>query len=185
MEALIEFLPLLAFLIAYKWHGIYAATACLMGAMALLLVYDRLRHQRIPPMHLASAALVFVLGGATLWLRDERFIIWKPTVLFWALALACLVSVIRRKPLIERLMTAAAAEAFAGVRLADWSIVTLVWALFYTVMGALNLWVALNFPQAIWVNFKVYGITAASLVFVIGQTVWLARRSALANATQN
>ena len=64
MEALIEFLPLLAFLIAYKWHGIYAATACLMGAMALLLVYDRLRHQRIPPMHLASAALVFVLGGA-------------------------------------------------------------------------------------------------------------------------
>lgn len=177
MEALIEFLPLLAFLIAYKWHGIYAATASLMGAMALLLVYDRLRHQRIPPMHLASAALVFVLGGATLWLRDERFIIWKPTAFFWALALACIVSVLLRKPLIERLMTAAAAEAFVGVALADWSLVTLVWAVFYVVMGMLNLWVAWNYPQSTWVDFKVYGTTALSFVFIIGQTVWLTRRS--------
>jgi len=177
MEALIEFLPLLAFLIAYKWQGIYAATASLMGAMALLLIYDRLRHQRIPPMHLASATLVFVLGSATLWLRDERFIIWKPTALFWALALACIVSVVMRKPLIERLMTAAAAEAFVGVPLADWSLVTLVWAVFYVVMGMLNLWVAWNYPQATWVDFKVYGITALSFVFIIGQTIWLTRRS--------
>ncbi len=153
MEVLIELLPLLAFLIAYKWQGIYAATASLMAAMALLLTYDRLRHQRIPPAYLASAVLVFVLGSTTLWLRDERFIVWKPTVLFWALALACIVRVVLGKPLIERLMTAAAAEAFVGIRPADWSLVPLVWALFYVVKGMLNLWVAWNYPQAIWVDF--------------------------------
>ncbi|MBU6378808.1 MAG: septation protein IspZ [Gammaproteobacteria bacterium] len=179
MQVLIEFLPLVAFLLAYKQAGIYAATATLMVAMLLLLAYDRLRHGRIPPMHLASAALVFVLGSATLWLHDERFIVWKPTILFWGLAVACVVSVLLRKPLIERLMTAASAEAFAGISRADWSLVTLVWAVFYAVMGLANLWVAGNYPQPIWVNFKVYGITGVTLVFVIAQTLWLSRRSVL------
>lgn len=179
MQALIEFLPLVAFLVAYNVGGIYAATGTLMLAMSLLLVFDRLRHGRVPPLHLASAVLVFVLGGATLWLRDERFIVWKPTVLFWGLALACVASVVLRKPLIEKLMTAASAEAFTGVSRADWSLVTLVWAAFYAVMGLANLWVASNYPQATWVNFKVYGITATTLVFVIAQTVWLTRRSVL------
>jgi len=180
MQTLIEFLPLIAFLLAYQWAGIYAATATLMVAMAVLLGVNRWRTGKIAPLHLASAVLVFVLGGATLFLRDERFIIWKPTVLFWALALACLASlVVGRRSLIERLMTAASAEAFVGVARSEWVIVTAVWAAFYAVLGALNLWVAWNYPQTTWVNFKVFGITGATLVFVIMQTLWLARRGAL------
>lgn len=180
MQTLIEFLPLIAFLLAYQWGGIYSATATLMLAMAALLAVNRWRTGKIAPLHLASAALVFVMGGATLWLRDERFIIWKPTVLFWALAIACVGSVlIGRRTLIERLMTAASSEAFAGVTRGEWVVVTTVWALFYLVLGGLNLWVAWNYPQATWVNFKVFGITGATLVFVVMQTLWLARRGAL------
>jgi len=180
MQTLIEFLPLIAFLIAYQWAGLYAATATLMVAMAMLLGVNRWRTGKIAPLHLASATLVFVLGGATLLLRDERFIIWKPTVLFWALALGCLASLLAGgRTLIERLMTAASAEAFVGVARGEWVIVTAVWAAFYAVLGALNLWVAWNFAQTTWVNFKVFGITGATLVFVIMQTLWLARRGAL------
>jgi len=182
MQPLIEFLPLVVFFVAYKIGGLYAATATLLPAMLALLAYDRLRVGRIPPLHLISAVLVFVLGGATLWLRDERFIIWKPTVFSWALAVACLASVAVRRPLIERLMTAASAESFGGVRQADWVLVTLVWSVFYAVLGLANLWVAGNYPQSTWVNFKVYGITGLTLLFVIAQTVWLSRRSALDSA---
>lgn len=181
MQMLIEFLPLIAFLVAYQWAGIYAATATLMVAMAALLLWDRLKHGKIPPMHLASAVLVFTLGGATLLLHDERFIIWKPSVLFWALALACFASIVMgSRTLIERLMTSASAESFAGVTRSEWVVVTLVWGLFYLLLGALNLWVAWNFPQATWVKFKVFGITGATFLFVIAQTLWLARRSAIA-----
>jgi len=48
-----------------------------MIAMVLALVVDRLRLGRIPPLHLLSAALVLVLGAATLILRDVRFLKWK------------------------------------------------------------------------------------------------------------
>lgn len=180
MQTLIEFLPLIAFLLAYQLGGIYSATATLMVAMGILLLVNRWRTGKIAPLHLASAALVFVLGGATLLLRDERFIIWKPTVLFWLLAVACLASlIIGRRTLIERLMTAASAEAFTGVTRSEWVIVTAVWAAFYLVLGGLNLWVAANYPETTWVNFKVFGITGATLIFVVLQTLWLARRAVL------
>lgn len=178
MQALIEFLPLVAFLLAYRIGDIYIGTATLIAAMAALLVYDRLRQGRIPPLHLASAALVFVLGGATLVLRDERFIVWKPTVLFVALAIACLGSLfVGRQTLIERLMTGASAETFAHVRRVEWVAVTLVWSLFYALLAVMNLWVAWNYSQSVWVNFKVFGVTGATLAFVTAQTLWLARRS--------
>lgn len=185
MQTLIEFLPLIAFLLAYQWGGIYTATATLMVAMAALLIVNRWRTGKIAPMHLASAVLVFVLGGATLWLRDERFIIWKPTVLFWALALACMASLfVGQRTLIERLMTAASNEAFAGVTRGEWLVVTTVWAAFYLILGALNLWVAWNYPQPTWVSFKVFGITGATLIFVVMQTLWLARRGSLGDPPQ-
>lgn len=180
MHTLIEFLPLIAFLVAYRVAGIYAATTTLMLAMAGLLIFNRLRTGKIAPLHLVSAGLVFLLGGATLLLRDERFIIWKPTALFWCLGVACLISlVVGQRTLIERLMTAASTEAFTRVTRSEWVVVTVVWALFYLVLGGLNLWVAWNYPQSTWVNFKVFGITGATLVFVIMQTLWLARRGAL------
>src|SRR5665213_1521545 len=59
MQALLEFAPLAAFLVAYYAAGLYTATAVLMAAMAILLVVDYARGRRIPPMHALSALLVF------------------------------------------------------------------------------------------------------------------------------
>ena len=61
-------------------------------------------------------------------------------------------------------MLAASAEVFAGVPARVWSQVNLAWVAFYAVMGAANLWVAFNLSQADWVKFKVFGITAITLV---------------------
>lgn len=178
MQALVELLPLFAFIGAYYVAGIYAATSALMVAMAVLLAVDWLRTRRIPPMHGISAALVFVFGAATLLLHDERFIQWKPTVFFWAVGLAFLGSHwIGAKPLAQRLMGAAMGEQFARVERADWLRLNLAWVAFYLVMGAANLVVAFNASERAWVNFKVFGITAATLAFVIAQSLWLARRT--------
>ena len=70
MQTLIELAPLIAFFGAYKFYGIYVATAVLMGAMLLLLGWDWLRTRQVPKMHLISAILVWVFGTATLLLHD-------------------------------------------------------------------------------------------------------------------
>jgi intracellular septation protein len=178
MQALLEFAPLAAFLAAYYWAGFYVATAVLMVGMALLLAVDLLRTRRIPLLHGASAALVFAFGTATLVLHDQRFLEWKPTVFFWALAVAFLASGwIGAKPLAQRLLEAALGSP-GNLGRALWWRVNLAWVAFYLVLGGLNLYVARNASERTWVEFKVFGLTLATLAFVIAQAVWLARQPA-------
>jgi len=177
MQSLLELAPLVAFLVAYYAANLYTATAVLMIAMALLLAVDYLRTRRIPPMHALSAGLVFAFGTATLLLHDQRFIQWKPTVFFWLASLAFLASTwIGERPLVHRFFAAALAGKDIGVTRAQWLRLNFLWVLFYAALGAVNLLVAFNASERAWVNFKVFGLTAATFVFIAAQFAWLARR---------
>jgi intracellular septation protein len=178
MQALLEFSPLGVFLIAYYAAGIYAATAALMVAMGALLIIDYGRGRRIPPMHALSAALVFAFGTATLVLHNQRFIQWKPTVFFWLASLAFLGSFwIGDRPLAQRLLSAALPDA-VRIESAVWRRLNWIWIFFYGVLGILNLVIAFNASERTWVNFKVFGLTVATFVFIGAQIAWLARRGA-------
>jgi len=179
MQALLEIAPLVAFAIAYALGGLYVATGVLMGAMAILLIVDFVRLRRVPGMHALSAVLVFLFGTATLFLHDLRFIQWKPTVFFWLAALAFLGSQwIGKQTLAERMLSAAL-DGDGSHRVADstWKRVNLVWVVFYVIFGALNLYVAFNFSERVWVSFKFAGIPILHFVFVGAQVAWLLKRS--------
>jgi len=177
MQALLEFAPLLAFIIAYYVGGLYTATAVLMGAMVVLLIVDYALQRRIPPMHGLSAVLVIALGAATLLFHDKHFIQLKPTALFWLAALAFLGSFwIGERTLTERLLSAALQDQ-VNVPKAIWRRLNAIWVVFYLVLGALNLLLAYYASEKVWVNFKVFGLTILTLVFVGAQVAWLAKRS--------
>jgi intracellular septation protein len=178
MQALLEFAPLVAFFVTYKLAGLYTATAVLMVAMVVLLAVDYLRERRIPSMHALSAALVFAFGTATLLLHDQRFIQWKPTVFFWLASVAFLGSFwIGKQTLVQRLLSAAMGGGDSRVPQAVWRRLNGLWIAFYALLGGLNLLVAFNASERTWVNFKVFGLTIATLVFVALQVVWLTRRA--------
>ncbi|HXL97186.1 MAG TPA: inner membrane-spanning protein YciB [Steroidobacteraceae bacterium] len=177
MQALFDLAPLAAFFLAYKLGGIYVATVVLMIAMVALLLTDRLRLQRIPPMHLLSAVLVLLLGSATLILRDPRFLKWKPTIFLWLVGLASFASPwIGRTPLAQRLL-APMVSGSETVSRATWLKLNWLWVAFFALLGGLNLWVATRASENAWVNFKVIGISAAFALFAIAQALWLAART--------
>jgi intracellular septation protein len=174
MQALMDLAPLVAFLLAYRIGGIYVATAVLMLSMLLLLACDWLRQRRIPPLHLISTVLVLVLGGATLILRDTRFLKWKPTIFLWLVAFGAAVSVwIGRAPLAQRLLQPLVNRSELLPR-SIWLRLNWLWVLFYLVLGATNLAVAAHMSERSWVEFKVFGLSAALLVFGLAQALWLA-----------
>jgi intracellular septation protein len=180
MQALLEFVPLVAFVAAYYLRGIYFATGVLMVAMCLLVAVTWLRTRKVSSLLGISTALVLAFGAVTLWLRDERFIQWKPTVFFWGLALAFLASQwIGARPLIQRLMEAALPDL--RVARSAWLRLNLAWVVFYLAMGAANLAVARLLDEQTWVNFKVFGITALTFAFVLGQAFWLQRQGLAAD----
>jgi intracellular septation protein len=177
MQALIDLAPLAAFFVAYKLGGIYVATAVLMISMLALLLTDWLRLKRLPPMHLLSAVLVLLLGGATLILRDPRFLKWKPTVFLWLVALASLASPwVGRTPLAQRLLAPMVSSADTVPR-SIWLRLNWLWVAFFGLLGALNLWVATRASESTWVYFKVIGLSAAFVLFALAQALWLAGRT--------
>jgi intracellular septation protein len=182
MQALIDLAPVAAFIVAYYLAGIYVATAVLMLAMVLLLLIDLLRLRRIPPLHWLSAALVFVLGGATLILRDARFLKWKPTIFP---VVGCAHG--DRQRLVQP-HAAGAAPAAADRRAqrvlprALWLKLNWLWVGFYALLGAVNLWIAYHRSERAWVNFKFFGLTAAFALFAMVQAAWLASRAEVREA---
>lgn len=171
MKFLFDLFPILLFFVAFKFWGIYTATAVAIVATIAQVAWSWLRHRKVDNMLWVSLAIIVVFGGATLWLRDETFIKWKPTVLYWFFAAILLsADLVFRKNLIRAMM-----EKQLTLPLPVWQKLNLSWVLFFTVMGGANLYVAFHFPTDFWVNFKLFGGIGLMLVFMVAQGLMLSR----------
>lgn len=178
MNQLLEFSPLVVFFAAFEFLDIYWATAALMLACVVVLVAHRLRTGKFKTMHIITVVVVVALGAATLLLHDRRFIQWKPTVLLALTAAAFLGSMaVGKQPLVRRMLESAFEEPLQISRRA-WLLLNAVWVAWFALLAAANLYIARNFAEGIWVKFKVFGITAATIVFLIPQVFWLATKIA-------
>jgi len=177
MQVLTGLAPLAAFFVTYTWRGLYVATAVLMAAMVALLVLEWLWQRRIPPLHALSALLVLVLGAATLLLHNRLFIQWKPTILFWLVAIAFVASPwFAERNFTERLL-APALDGRQRVSARQWRFLNGTSAAFYALLGALNLAVAYGASERAWVYFKMFGLALLTFAFVALQLVWLSARA--------
>ena len=88
MQLLLDFFPLIAFFVAFITFDLYVATATIIVATALQIAYQWFRHRKVNKMLLISGALVAVLGGITLALRNPVFLQWKLTIVNWLFAAA-------------------------------------------------------------------------------------------------
>lgn len=175
MQLLLNFLPLAAFLVAYRIGGIYPATATLMACMPLLLAADWLRTRRVSGMHALSTVLVLVFGGVTLLLHDPRFLMAKPSILLAVMALAFMASErLGREPLAQRLLEAAVPEGQALPR-AAWLRFNREWVAALLLLAAANLVVARYAGERAWVYFKVIGLTLAPVLVSVAQALRLPR----------
>jgi intracellular septation protein len=171
MKFLFDFFPVILFFAAYKFFGIYAATGIAIAATVLQISWVWLKTRKVEPMMWVSLGVIVVFGGATLILHNETFIKWKPTVLYWLFASALAIAGL----LFKKNLIRAAMEKQVVLPDAVWLKLLVSWILFFTVMGALNLFVAFNFSTDTWVNFKLFGGMGLMLLFVFGQALMLAR----------
>ncbi|OIR00106.1 intracellular septation protein [mine drainage metagenome] len=171
MKFLFDLFPVILFFVAFKFFGIYTATAVAMVATIAQIIYSKIRHGVVDKMLLASGAIITVFGGATLLLKDPTFIQWKPTVLYWLFAASLLAGqfIFNKNPM-RNIM-----EKQISLPNPVWSKLNLAWAVLFIALGFLNLYVAFNYSQDTWVNFKLFGITGIMFVFIIGQTLVLSK----------
>jgi intracellular septation protein len=172
---LIDFIPVILFLIAFKMYGIYVATTVGIVATALQVVVTKLVRKKFDNQQLVTLAVFVVFGGMTLYFHNPIFVKWKPTIVFWVFGIAFLLSqFIGDKPIAQRMLEKVL-EGNAALPAKIWSRLNVAWAGFFLLLGALNLYVAYNFDTDVWVNFKVYGIMGILLIFSFVQAIFLSR----------
>ncbi len=171
MKFLFDLFPIILFFAAYKMYDIYVATAVAIGAAFVQTGLFWMKNRRFEKMHVITLAILVVFGGLTLALRDPVFIKWKPTVVNWLFAGVFIgARLFSKTTLIERMMGHA-----ISVPPAVWQRLNWAWVLFFIFIGIVNLYVAFNYSESAWVNFKLFGMMGMTLVFVFGQAFYLGR----------
>ncbi len=203
MKLLLDFLPILFFFGTFKyaeahkdWAAAFAtehfgfivsggvvganeapvllATVVVIGATLVQIALLLARGKKIDTMLWVSLVLVVVLGGATVWFHNEAFIKWKPTVLYWAMALGLWSSAALFGKNLPRQMMG------EQLRLPEplWARVNWAWVAFFVMMGVLNRYVATQYSTDTWVNFKLFGSMGLMIVFMLAQGLYLSRYAA-------
>ena len=171
MKLLFDLFPIALFVAAYFLSDIYVATGVLIAATLVQVIWLKLRDGSVPSIHLVTLLLLLLFGGLTIALQDPLFVKWKPTVVNWLFAAAFLAShFIGERPLIERMMSHAITVPGPVWLKLNWA-----WTLFFVAMGVLNLYVAYNYSEDTWVNFKLFGMMGLTIAFVFMQAFYLSR----------
>ncbi len=175
MKAFLDFLPVVAFFVAYIAFGrdIFLATKVLMAATAIQMLLLVVFKQEISNMHKTSAVLVLVLGGVTVFMRNDLFIKWKPTALYWLFAAVLLATeYLQKKSVVEHLLGHA-----VTLEKNVWRTVSHLWAVSFFLFGVINLWVVYSFSEATWVNFKLFGLMSLTFLLMIATGLLIARHA--------
>ncbi len=163
MKPFLNLIPLVVFFIFYKMYDIYAASGALIAATGLALIFTWIKYRKVEKMELITFVMVAIFGSLTLVFHNDLFIKWKVTVIYTLFAIVLLISQwVLKKPLIKNI-------SGMGITLPDniWARLNSAWACFFLICGAVNIYIAFWFPQEIWVNFKVFGLTLMTLLFTL------------------
>jgi len=157
--------PLLIFFAAFKYLGIFGATAVFIAAILIALLLSYLIERRLSPMPLFTAVLVVIFGGLTLYLRNDVFIKMKPTVLYGFFGLVLLGGLAFNRLFVKYVF----AQAFE-LDEPGWKKLTVRWGVFFLCLAVINEMVWRETSTAGWVTFKVWVIIPLIFLFALAQT---------------
>ncbi|MFQ6370508.1 septation protein A [Shewanella sp. YIC-542] len=168
MKQLLDFLPLVVFFAVYKFYDIYIASGVLVAATALQLIITYAIYRKLEKMHIITFVVVAVFGSLTLFLHDDVFIKWKVTIVYALMALALVISQWLKRPVLKSML---GNELQVGDHI--WARLTWYWVGFFLLCSGANVYVAFNLSQETWVNFKVFGLTAVTLINTVITVLYL------------
>ncbi len=152
---------------------VFIATVVAIAATFLQVGWLLIRGRKIEPMLWISLAVIVVFGSLTIYLRNEMFIKWKPTILYWIFGGILVYGNVVGRNFIRLLLSKAEIEMPDGA----WTKLQNMWIGFFGVMGVVNLFVAYLCSTDTWVNFKLFGLMGLTLVFTIGIGVFMTKHA--------
>lgn len=178
LKLVLEMGPIVIFFMSYRWANvpdgasdeerqllqILFATKVFIPTILLSLGISWLVSRTLPKMPLITAVIVVVMGGLTLWLKDDTFVKMKPTILYLLFAGILGFGLMRGQSYLQYVM-----EDSMPLNPEGWHIFTKRFALFFLGLAVLNEVVWRSFDTDMWVNFKTFALPVATFIFIFSQ----------------
>ena len=177
VKLLLELGPIVVFFVAYsklkdqtftyggtEYSGFIAVTAIFVPLLALTTFILYRMTGKISIMQILTLVIVVVFGGLAIWFNDERFFKMKPTMIYLLFAGMLGFGLMRGQSYLQLVMDDAMPLKHEG-----WMILTKRLCLFFMALAVANEAVWRTMSTDAWVNFKVFGLTAAVFAFFMTQ----------------
>ena len=130
---------------------------------------------RVEPLTLGSNALIFILGGISLWANEGLWFKLQPTIMESIFALALWGSILVSKPLLRMIMEKQNPN-LPPIILDSMKGWTFRVGLFLAFHAALSAWAALYWSTAAWAALKGIGFTVSMIVYMLVESLLLRRK---------
>ncbi len=149
---------------------VLAATCVAIVASLLQVAFVLMRGKKPEVMLWISLAVILVFGTLTIVLRNEMFIKWKPTILYWIFGTILLYGIVSGKNFMTTLFK-------KQLTLPEdcWNTMQKAWCIFFALIGLVNLAVAYGCSTETWVNFKMFGLLGITFLFTLGFGIWVTK----------
>jgi intracellular septation protein len=168
MNFIREIGPLVIFFATYKFYSLMEATLVLAAIMSLLLAYDYFIVKKVQMQMLVSTILLLVFGSISFFTGNMTFIKMKVTIINLLFGLTLLIGVHFNKAFAQYILGAA-----INLSHKNWIILSKRFAIYFLFLAAANEIVWRNFSEEFWVNFKIFGATTISFIFICTQIYFL------------
>jgi len=183
LNVLIDYGPLLVFFLTYKYFSpdqsdpageifaVIRGTGAFILAAIIALAASKWVLGKVSPMLWLSTVLIVGFGALTIYFQDERFIEWKPTIIYVAFGVLLLGGWMRGKPLLKYLLEA----AFEGLDQAGWLLLSRNWGLYFLFLAVLNTVLIYTISFEAWLAAKLWLFMPLSFLFTFTQIPMLLR----------
>ena len=183
LNVLVDYGPLLVFFLTYRFYApdgddmvgeifaVVRGTGAFIVAAIAALAFSKWYLGKVSPMLWLSTALIVGFGTLTIYFQDERFIQWKPTIIYVGFGALLLGGWYKGKALLKVLLEA----AFDGLSDEGWLKLSFNWGLFFLVLAVLNTTLMYTISFENWLAAKLWLFLPLSFLFTFTQLPMLLR----------
>ncbi len=203
IKFILDFFPIVLFFIVYKTQslhfyqneGIHSAIIAMGIAMVFQVIITRMRMQKFEKAQLIGLILLIVFGGATIYINNPVFIMWKVSVLYVVFAAIMMGSLwIGKQTLLQRML---GKEIDLATEV--WRQITWLWSVGFAVIAFINgyyyvlpsiransacaatageqLCLVAQQAEESWVNFKLFGTMGLTLILIVISVILISKHS--------
>ncbi len=196
MNFLLDFSPIIAFFAVYQVAAHHAewipqallgllpvtpgestfpviwATAVAILATFIQLAIYLICKKKIEPTFWLSLVVIVIFGSLTIYFNNGLFIQWKPSILYWLMAGILIFARLTHRNFAKTIMS----KGEISMSEKAWRQLQDMWIVLLTLFGVINLAVVYTTSMDTWVNFKLYGLFALTIVFTIVTVIFVTKQ---------